>query len=413
MDKIVPPKRNKWSAIGFLALLLLAAGAAFWYLQPTGIEVALGETRTGRVERGLFRDEVVVRASAEPRESVILDSIESGRVEEIMVRDGALVEKGQLLFRLSNTQRHIELLARQAEHAQQISNLQNLRVAEEASRTDHQRRRSDIDYALDQAQKQYSRQEQLAARGFLSAAAMQEAADRVQQQKRALREEIASAATDAEVRKHALQQMDTAIRGLEAGLKLISGTVEALAVRAPNAGRLTGFQLQVGQTVTTGEHIGRIDDPEQFKLSAQIDEYYLSRVAVGRPAGVHVGDQTYPAEIRIVYPQVKEGRFLVELAFTGQKPAALSPGQSLDTEIRLSEPAQALILPNGPYINETGGAWVFVISKDGRNAERREITTGRRNNNQVEVRSGLAAGEQVLISSYAPFLKATHLRLTQ
>jgi HlyD family secretion protein len=49
-------------------------------------------------------------------------------------------------------------------------------------------------------------------------------------------------------------------------------------------GVLTDFRMQVGQTVRPDQHIGRIDDPQHFKLSAQVDEFYLSRLTVGRPA---------------------------------------------------------------------------------------------------------------------------------
>jgi HlyD family secretion protein len=414
MDKIVPRRRGKVLALRIGAVLgVLAAIAAVWYWMPSGLKVDVRDIRTAEVQRGMFVDDVVVRSTAEPLRSIILDSIESGRVEEVLVRDGALVTEGQLLFRLSNSQRNLELLARESEVAQQIFNIENLRVAQEASRSDHERRLADLDYALEQAEKQYARQRQLAEQGFVSSVALEEARDRVEQHRRLLDQARKIAAADARIRDSASKQLTTAIKNLQAGLKVVGGTVAALSVRAPQPGRLTGFSLQVGQTVSTGKHIGRIDDPDHFKLLAQVDEYYRNRLSAGQRGVAQHGGQRYPVAVRTVYPQIKEGRFSVELEFVGKTPASLNPGQSLDTQITLSEPAPALLLTNGPYINDTGGAWVFVVTSGGDRAERRQVKVGRRNNNQVEVLSGLAPGERVIVSSYAAFATATSLQLSR
>jgi HlyD family secretion protein len=414
MDTVVPKRRGRLALRIAAGIVLLAAcAAAAWHYTPRGLQVAAQDVRIAGVEQGVFLDDIVVRATAEPLNSVILDSVESGRVEEVFAKDGAMVKKGQLLFRLSNPQRNLELLARQAEHAQQISNLSNLRVAQEAGRTDHRRRLSDLEFALAQAEKQHARNARLAAQGFLSGVALDESADKLAQQRRALAEERAASDTEALVRRDALAQMETAIQGLKSGLLLVNATVDALAVRAPEDGMLTGFRLQVGETVKTDQHIGRIDDPNRFKLSALVDEFYLNRVAVGRHATVRQGERTYAADISTIYPQIKEGRFTVEMVFTKGQPPVLSPGQSLDAQVTLGEPAKAILLPNGAFINETGGAWVFVVAADGQTVTRRAVRSGRRSNTQIEILSGLAPGEQVIVSSYAAFEKTERLQLTK
>lgn len=412
MDTAVPKRRGKrvFIAAG-AAVAAIALGAVLWSAVPRGLQVAARDVRIAAVEKGVFRDEIVVRASAEPLGSVILDSVESGRVEEVLARDGALVRKGQLLFRLSNPQRNLELLARQAEHAQQISNLSNLRVAQEASQTDHRRRLSDLEFALAQGEKQHARSVRLAADGFISAVALEESQDRLEQQRRAVRLEREATGTEVNVKRDALAQMETAIRELRSGLTLVNATVEALAVRAPVDGMLTGFRLQVGETVKTDQHIGRIDDPNRFKLAAQVDEFYLNRVAVGRLGTVKQGESGYPVSVSTIYPQIKDGRFTVEMVFAKGQPPVLSPGQSLDAQITLAEPASATLLPNGAFVNDSGGAWVFVVEPDGVNASRRTVRIGRRSNSQIEVLSGLAPGEHVIVSGYAAFGKTERIQL--
>jgi HlyD family secretion protein len=266
---------------------------------------------------------------------------------------------------------------------------------------------------LDQARKQHQRNTRLAAQGFISSVALEESADKLEQQQRQLVNEQRASNTEDKVRSAAAQQLESAIDGLNSGLKLVSGTVDALAVRAPVEGRLTNFRLQVGESIATGKNIGRIDDPVRFKLAASVDEYYLNRMAVGRKGSVTQEDKNYAADISTIYPQIKEGRFTVEMMFDKGQPPVLSPGQSLDAQITLGEPAGALLLPAGAFINDSGGAWVFVVERDGGGAVRRAVRTGRRSNSQIEILAGLGAGEHVIVSEYASYGKAERLQLNK
>ena len=412
MDQVLPKRRSKLYVRAGAAVALLAAfGGGAWHFMPHGLQVPASDVRVASAAAGIFRDDIVVRATAQPLNSIMLDSVESGRVEEVLVQDGQAVDKGQLLFRLSNPQRNLALLERQAEHAQQISNLATLQVAQEASRSEHRRRFSDAEFAVQQAEKQHARNSRLAQQGFISAVALEESSDKLAQQRRTLDNERRRFDTEESVRQRGLQQMETAIDGLASGLQLVGATVDALAVRAPAAGMLTDFRLQVGQTVQPNQNIGRIDDPRRFKLSVQIDEFYLSRVTRGLLGTVTQEGKPYPLRVSAVFPQIRDGRFTAEMVFTGDQPAVISPGQSLDAQLTLGRSAQALLLPIGAFVDDTGGAWVFVVDKASGHAEKRAVRLGRRNNSQVEVLSGLAAGERVIISSYGPFGKAEQLQL--
>lgn len=412
MDVVVPLRRGRRIAVAGIVFLAIALAAYFiWRLIPHGLQVKANELRIATVSQGMFLDDLAVRAGVEPLKSVMLDSVESGRVEEVFAQDGALVGKGQLLFRLSNPQRHLELLERQAEYAQQISNLSNLRVALGAGDSDYQRRLSDLQFNLEQADKTYKRNVQLNQQGFISSVALAESDDKRAQLQHLLSMESANRAAEIKVKNNAITQMEQAIAGLRSGLSLVQSTVDALAVRAPTAGRLTGFRLQLGETVKIDQHVGRIDDPALFKLTAQVDEFYLNRVAVGRRGLVQRGGQDYPVSVSTIYPQIKEGRFTVELVFSGVQPAGLSPGQSLDAQLTLGESAPALLLPNAAFISDSGGAWAYVLAKDGATAERRPIKAGRRTSRQIEVLAGLVAGDKVIVSSYASFGNLVKLQL--
>jgi HlyD family secretion protein len=414
MDTPLPARRGRMLAVaGVIALLAAAVAVLMWRMMPQGLSVDAANVRVAVAGRATFHDDVLVRASAAPLHSVMLDAVESGRVEEVLARDGASVAKGDVLFRLSNAQRRLELLQRESERAQQISNAMNMRIALEASRADRRRRLADLEFAAREADKQYRRSLALSGQGFVSASALQDAADRRTQQQRLLAAEQADARAEERIQANALQQMEKAGARLETGLRLVSETVAALEVRAPVAGRLTDFRLQVGETVKLDQHLGRIDDPARFKLAAELDEYYLNRLAQGLQAHAILNGVQYALTVSRLYPQIRDGKFALELAFDDGAAPPLQPGQSLEVAITLGAPAPALVLPMDAWIADGGGASVFVLAADGRSAQRRLIRTGRRNASQVEVLAGLAPGERVIVSSTSAYGQAARLALSR
>ena len=100
---------------------------------------------------------------------------------------------------------------------------------------------------------------------------------------------------------------------------------------------------------------------------------------------------------------MKGGSFEVELAFTRAPPDGLVAGQAVQGKFALGAASNAIIIPAGPFLQQTGGNWVFVVSRDGETAVRRHITPGRRNVEQLEVKSGLEPGERVITSDYSSY----------
>ena len=413
MDQPLPKRRRNHVMIAVCVVVLLAAITVVVQLAPRGLRVSKADVRIATVESGVFCNDVVVRSTVDPLDTTILDALDSGRVVEVLAVDGAMVEQGELLYRLSNPTLGLDLVARQADRAQQISNLSNLRVALAASQTEHLRRMLDLNFALAQVQRQNVRFVSLAHSGVIPVSTLEDSDDQLAQQRQAVEDEQLRTRIEMNIKRDGIRKMEQAIRQLDAGLKVVTESIEALAVRAPVAGRLTDFHLQLGEIVKSEQHIGRIDDPGQFKLMAQIDEYFLTRVAVGQKGAVSFGNRDYAVRVGRIFPQIDDGRFSIELLFAEATPAGLSPGQSAETRILLGGTSRGLILPDDAYLNDSGGSWIFVLSPDGRQAERRSIQLGRRNNSQVEVSSGLESGERVIVSAYAPFGSAQRLQLTR
>lgn len=406
MDSIVPKRKKK--GVSYTLLLLVAALALFFSLKhflSLGLKVDKNNIRIATVRNGEFIDAVNSRASVEPLSSVVLDSVETGRVEEVFVQDGDEVKVGDKLFRLSNPQRLLELLVSQADEAQQISNMLSLRVSVEASISNHVKRLNEYEFAVLKAERKVERYKELSQKGYIAKTTLEDAEDELHQSKKIFEIEKRSGESDIAIKKGALEQMELAIKGLQSGLKLVEKTVEALTVKAPISGRLTDFQLQVGEIVKPDQNIGRIDDPQNFKLLTNIDEFYRNRIVVGRKGKVQVNADIVEVEIKRVFSQIKDGQFLVELGFVDSDTLNISPGQSLNVQIFLDDARNALILPNDAYLNDARRNWVYVISESNQ-AERREVKLGRRSNTHVEVLDGLKPGEKVIVSGYSTFEKS-------
>ena len=221
---------------------------------------------------------------------------------------------------------------------------------------------------------------------------------------------LESQATDTRMQEQQLRQLREAGDQLQASLGFARKNLDDLNIRAPVAGKLSGFNIEVGQSIARGGRLGQIDDPDGYKLNVSIDEYYLGRVDLEQTAVAEHGRQNLGLRVAKIYPQVNNGQFEVDMTFNDE-PAGLRRGQTLQVKLTLGDNTDALLIPNGSFYQETGGNWVFVVSADGTEAVRRDVRLGRRNTDYIEVLDGLEAGERVVTSPYTNYVGMERLTL--
>jgi HlyD family secretion protein len=400
-------------------LALAAAGAIliallFYFLAPGANSQTIEASRVtiSTVERGRFDDFLPLRARVEPLVTVFLDAVEGGRVEQVMVEDGASVQAGQLLAVLSNSDLQLNVLARRTEVTQQINSMRSQELALSQTRLANERAIIEAELTAQTARRQYEMQRPLAERGFVSARQFADSRDVYEAARNRVAVLRRTQATDERLQSTQLAQLRASTSGLNQSLELANASLDALNLRAPVTGQLTSFSIQVGQSFTRGERLGQIDSAGRNKLRAQVDEFYLGRVAEGQIATAEVAGRPYRMRVSKIYPQVRNGAFEVDLQFIGQEPADLQRGQTVQTRLTLGDPAPALLIPNGAFYNETGGNWVFVVSPDGGSAVKRQVRLGRRNADYIEVLEGLDPGERVITSPYTGFAERDRLDLS-
>lgn len=415
MDRVVEKKGLSTRVkIAIAAGATLIAALLFWFLAPSANSQTVEAARLtiSPVTQGTFDDFLPLRARVEPLVTVYLDAVEGGRVERILVEDGAMVQQGQLLAVLSNSDLQLNVLARQTEVTQQINSMRSQELALNQTRLNNERALIEAELAMQTARRQYEVQRPLAERGFVAGRTFADSRDAYEANRRR-RDVIArQRASDEQLQSTQLAQLRASSTALNASLEIARASLDALNLRAPVSGQLSAFSVQIGQSLQRGERLGQLDSAGQNKLRAQVDEFYLGRVAVGQIANAEVGGRQVRTRVTRIFPQVRNGVFEIELQFVGGQPPALQRGQTIQVRLTLGDPSQARLIPAGAFYNDTGGAWIFVVAPDGRSAARRNVRLGRRNSDYIEVLDGLEPGERVIISPYSGFAERDRLSIS-
>jgi len=393
-----------------VAVAVVFAGLLGWRLMPSGgsTDVAAADVETGQVTRAPFADYLPVRATIAPGVTTFVGTQSGGQVAELLVQDGARVAVGQALATLANPQLKLDILSREAEIAGRLGDVSGQDLTLERNRLDRASQTATTSYDLIKARRDLSIRQQLHDQGFVSDAGVASFAEEADYQRKRLAQLQAGKASEDQIAGlQASRLADTRAR-LVGTLNAVQAGLDALTIRAPVAGRLTNFTIQPGQMLKAGDPAGQIDSEDRWKLIADVDEYYLGRVAVGQQA---TGDGDLALVVTKVLPAVANGRFRIELGFRGNPPAGLNRGQTLDVRVTLGSTKPALLAPVGGWLDSGGGNSAFLIDADGHTARRRAVKTGRRNPESVEILSGLAPGDRIVTSNTTVYDKAGVLNI--
>ncbi|EAQ96553.2 efflux RND transporter periplasmic adaptor subunit [Congregibacter litoralis] len=401
----------RWLVPALVVAALVAAGV--WFATrdySTSFTLDGQRIRTDTVTTGTYEDYIPLRAIVEPGRSVFLDAIEGGRVERLLVEEGATVAAGQPLVELSNTTLQLDVIAREAEVSEQLNNLRNTELAIEQNRLSLKGDLVEIDYQMTRLGRLVKRYTELEGKEFISRNEYENALDELEYWSKRREITLASQAQDERIRVAQMQQLQASVSQLEQNLTLARANLENLLIVAPRSGLLSSFDAEIGESKARGERLGQIDDVDHFKASALVNEFYLNRVSVGQRARLELDGKAYTLELSKIYPEVSGAQFEVDLRFLDDTPGNIRRGQTLQLRLMLGDTEeQATLVSNGAFLIDTGGAWVFVLSPDRSVATRRDVQLGRRNPNQIEVVSGLLPGDVVITSSYSSFINVDRL----
>lgn len=408
MDRVIEKKHkwlNKktiWITVGSI-LVLLVAYNIFFGDKSSKLNVEKEKITIESITQSEFKDYIAQIGTVEPIKTIYLDAIEGGRVEEILIDEGNMVNKGDVILRLSNTNLILEISNNEAAVSRAINEFENTKITLEFNSINRKQTLIETERLMKMQERQYKYNQQMLKDQHIS----QEEFDRSHEQYEATKQQFAliqkAVKNDSLYKEVQLKAMDNQIKNMQENLKIIQGRMENLKVKAPVDGELANLNPEVGEVISYGNRIGTVNILDDYKLRVEIDEHYIARVRRGLPGSFDFNGSTYTLKIDKVYPEVTNGRFAVDMVFTSEKPGQIRIGQTFRLKLELGESKQAVLIPRGGFYQSTGGQWVYVVNEENNVAVKRSISIGRQNPRYYEVLEGLEPGEKVIVSSYDNF----------
>jgi len=407
MDKKIEKKKwppKKIAAIAAVSIFVLFTVYVFLFkFRVSSLNVEKERITISTVTKGPFQEYIAIMGNVMPRLTQELSSDEGGTVEERYLEAGTMVKKGDRLLKLNNSTLALDIMWREADFFTASNNLRATRLSMEQYKMGLRQELNDIENALQQQKRLYERYSEMAKGDLISRHEFELAKDQYEYLVRKKEITLESQKNDLEFRDIQLKSLEESVRRLQESLDVAKRRLENLVIRAPISGYLTALDAQIGESKRPGVKFGQIDVPDEYKVRAQIDENYLPRVQIDRSGEFEFSDKTYKVIVRRVFPEVKDGRFEVDLDFVDKPPSGITRGQTYHIQLNLSEVTESILVAKGGFYQTTGGNWVYVVDKTGKFAEKRTIKIGRQNTQQYEVLEGLQPGDRVVTSSYESF----------
>jgi HlyD family secretion protein len=402
-DRIIQkkhPMRKYYLAVagGAMIIVLLV-----WVLNRKysgELNVSRNKVSVSVVTSGEFGEYIVTDGTVLPVKTIYLDAVEGGRVAERYVQDGARVTEGQPILKLVNTDLQLDFLQRETQAFDLINNLQNARNSLENTKVTRLTQLADAEFQLKESERLYEVNEKLFNDKLIGRQEYLQYKNTYEYNRRKKQLIEKAILQDSVTAYEQMKQMRESYSRMQSNLKLMKQKTEDLIVRAPASGQISSFRAEIGELKTKGQSLGQLDILNGYKVRAQLDEHYISRIVNGQNAEFDFNGATYKLQVRTIYPQVVNGKFDADMEFVAAQPAGIRKGQNLQLRLQLGGSTKTLRLSKGGFYQSTGGNWVYVLNEDGSHAEKRNIKTGRQNPEYYEITEGLAAGEQVITSSY-------------
>ncbi|KAF5067712.1 Multidrug resistance protein MdtA [anaerobic digester metagenome] len=407
MDRIIEKKRWTPGRIAVIAGIVMLVILILWVFvfrdNRSRLYVEYNQLSIAAVEKSRFQEFIPVDGIVFPRNTVYIDAVQGGIVEEIYVEDGAILKRGDPILKLSNANMELSYMDQETRMYDAINNLANTRISLEQLKYVRQKEITQLNYEIDRLKTDFGRKEQFHKDKLISEKEFEDARRDYQYSLKQLEIALNLKRLDSISGVSQGRQISLSMERMNNNLALLKKNMDNMTIKSPVDGKLSSFLVEIGQTKVSGEHLGQIDMMDGIKLRANIDERYTSRVFTGQEASCDLGNKTYELEISKIYTNVTGGTFQVDLLFKDEEPAEVKRGQTIQLKVKFSGASDALILRRGGFFQETGGNWIYVLDPSEEYAVKRSIRIGRQNATHYEVLEGLEAGEKVIVSSYDNF----------
>jgi HlyD family secretion protein len=408
-----PNRRNvtRIAALAALAVAVLVTTLALARLRPAAPPVDRNTVVIDTVRRGPLTREVRASGTLVPEEIRWIAAPTDARIERIVVHPGTVVQADTIILELADPEQQQSARDAQWQLRGAEAELRSMRARLESDRLDRQSALARLRAEHEQAKLKADADAELERQGLaakitkrISESSAEELARRVQFEEERLL--VAKTAQEAQL---AAQQAQVEQRREMAALQ--DERRRSLQVRAGIDGVLQQVDVQAGQRVSTGTAIARVARPDRLKAEIRVPETQAKDITIGQLAKVDTRNGVVEARVSRIDPAVREGTVTVDLTVTGQLPAGARPDLTVDATIELERLPDVLSMSRPVNGQEGGSMTLFKVVEEGKAAVPVKVTLGRASATSIEVRGGLTAGDQVLVSDTSSFEKYERIQL--
>lgn len=404
MDKVIEQKRGlKKKHIPYIAgglFVLLFGGWLIFGDHSATLRVDKDKITIEEIHTGTFNDYIRIMGNVEPITFIQLSAMEGGRVIEKIIEEGSMVKKGDIIVKLENPNLAMDILYSESQLAEKENFLRNTLLNMEKEKLSLRQERLKNELDVTRARRKYEQNQTLYKEDLIAREDYLTAKEDYENALQGNQMLIERQKQDSIYRSIEILQMQESLENMKQNFKLVRERYDNLNIKAPIDGQLGTLALEIGQTVSNGAEIGKVNVLDNYKVVAQIDEHYIDRVRKDLEATLERQGANFKMRVLKVYPDVKGGQFKTDLSFDGQMPDNIRTGQTYHINLQLGQSDEAVLIPRGAFYQSTGGQWIFVVSPDGNEAHRRTIKIGKQNPQFYQVIEGLEAGEKVITSGY-------------
>ena len=403
-------KRRRMALIGGGGALVLLASLGLSRLRPAAPTVD-STVWIDEVKRGPMVRQVHGLGTLVPVEIRWIAATTNGRVERIAVLPGTPVKADTVLLELQNPEVELAALEAASQMRAAEAQLAELRVRLESQRLNQEADLARVESESHQARLKADTDTVLAKEGLvadlnrqISTLAAEEMSKREAVERKRL-----SISGDSIRAQLAVQEAEVEQRRALARLR--HSQLDALRVRAGLDGVLQQVPVEVGQQVAPGTNLARISQPERLKAMVRIAETQARDVQVEQRVSVDTRNGVVPGRVTRIDPAVQNGTVTVDVALEGPLPRGARPDLTVDGTIELERLADVLYVARPAQGQPESTVGLFRVVPGTNEAQRVRVELGRASVSTIEVRSGLAEGDKVILSDMSAWDSHDRVRI--
>jgi multidrug resistance efflux pump len=380
---------------------LIVAGLVTWgvlNLQPAAPTELRSALMFGEVKRGEMLRQIRGNGSLVPEHIRWVSSIVSGRVENILAERGQHVTANTVLMELANPDEQLRTLGTEQQLAAAEADSVRLLNSLETQRLNLQASIASAKLANAEAARQLKFNEDLAKQGMATPAELQRS-----------REQAEEATTRYETQLKLMTLFESSIEPqlstqrrqlaqVRASAEFQRTRAASMRVTAGADGVLQELPLEMGQWANAGATIAKVVQPDRLKAVLRVQENQAKDLAIGQHADIDTRNGIIPGHVSRIDAAAQGGTVTVDVALDGPLPAGARVDLSVDGVIEIERLEDVLYVARPVVGNSESNAQVFKLEPGRGEATRVVVRFGKNSVTSIEIVSGLAAGDSIILS---------------